>query len=279
MPGYSFAGCRTSAVAFQSALEASAFEAWAPGAPATNTRGKKWWMADDMRQPVPGDDTRASAATAETPASVGANALSAGGAAATHGSAAEYALLDDAELVERAKYESAAFGHLYERHVRSVFGFAYNKVQDASVAEDLTSQTFLRALKALPRYEQRGVPFRSWLFRITANLVADRHRSPHPEVPLRKHEGNDEVADEIDPPDPHAEEEITEWERAEAFARLIADLSPEQRTAVHLRFVDGLPIAAIATQMARSEGAVKMMLMRALQNLRRTMTLETSDAG
>src|SRR5205807_2581225 len=145
-------------------------------------------------------------------------------------------------------------------------------------AEDLTSQTFLQALRALPRYEQRGAPIRSWLFRITANLVADRHRAPGHEVPLRHRPDDGEESDAIDPPDPHAESDITAWERADAFARLIAELTPEQRTVVRLRFVDGLPLSSIAEQTSRSEGAVKMLLMRALQNLRRTMNLETADA-
>jgi RNA polymerase sigma-70 factor (ECF subfamily) len=188
--------------------------------------------------------------------------------------------LDDIALVERAKADPEAFGALYERYARSVFAFAYSKVRDGSVAEDLTSQTFLQALRALPRYEQRGAPFRSWLFRIAANLIADRHRAPVAEVPLRRHasEGED-AAEPLDLEDPHAEEDITSWERAEAFARLVEGLTPEQRTVVHLRFVDGLPIADIAAKMARSEGSIKMLLMRALQNLRRTMAMETSNAG
>jgi RNA polymerase sigma-70 factor, ECF subfamily len=188
-------------------------------------------------------------------------------------------LLDDVALVERAKADPEAFGVLYERYARSVFAFAYSKVRDGSAAEDLTSQTFLQALRALPRYEQRGAPFRSWLFRIAANLIADRHRAPVAEVPMRRHTTDGADVEPIDPVDPRAEEDITSWERAEAFARLVANLTPEQRTVVHLRFVDGLPIAAIAERTARSEGSIKMLLMRALQNLRRTLAMESTDAG
>jgi RNA polymerase sigma-70 factor (ECF subfamily) len=195
---------------------------------------------------------------------------------------AAYALLDDTTLIERAKVEPDAFGALYERHVRSVFAFAYSKLRDGAAAEDVTSQTFLQALRALPRYQQRGVPIRSWLFRICANLIADRHRVPIAETPLRRSGGLDrdnEAGEHHDPPDPRAEADIAAWEQAEDFARLIADLTPEQRTVVRLRFADGLPIAEIAAQMARSEGAVKMLLMRALQNLRRRMQMGAADAG
>lgn len=193
--------------------------------------------------------------------------------------AVDYAALDDAALIDRAKSEPDAFGVLYERHVRSVFAFAFSKVREGAVAEDITSQTFLQALKALPRYQERGAPFRSWLFRITSNLIADRHRAPVSETPL--HRGVDESRDDarLDPPDPRAEADIVAWEQAEDFAALIADLTPEQRTVVRLRFVEGLPTADIAARMARSDGAVKMLLMRALQNLRKRMLPEAADAG
>ncbi len=187
-------------------------------------------------------------------------------------------VLSEAELVESAKTNPEAFALLYERHVRSVYAFALSKVRDVSNAEDVTSQTFLKALRGLPRYEQRGVPFRSWLLRITANAIVDQSRSPHVEVPLHRQPDGAEPDEEIQVVDAHAEQEIVAWEQAEAFGRLIADLSTEQRTVVQLRFVDGLPIAGIATKMSRSEGSVKMLLMRALQNLRRTLAMEACDA-
>jgi RNA polymerase sigma-70 factor (ECF subfamily) len=188
-------------------------------------------------------------------------------------------ILDERELVERAKSDPDAFGLLYERHVRSVFAFALSKVRDVSTAEDVASQTFLKALPALARYEYRGAPFRSWLLRIAANVVADLHRTPHPEVPLLKHPQASDTQEDIEVVDERAGQDIAEWEQAEEFSRLIADLTAEQRRAVALRFVDGLDINSIASRMSRSEGSVKMLLMRALQNLRRNLAMETCDAG
>lgn len=186
--------------------------------------------------------------------------------------------LEDRALIERAKQEPEAFGVLYERHVRTIYAFAFSKVHNQSAAEDVTSQTFLQALRALPRYEDRGVPFRAWLFRITANVITDRLRAgKFEEMPLPSvhDDTGGQSAVQLDPSDPRSEAEMTEWEHAEDFARLIATLAPEQRTVVRLRFADGLPIADIAKEMARSEGAIKMMLMRALQNLRKRMPAET----
>ena len=188
-------------------------------------------------------------------------------------------LLSEAELVERAKTEADAFAVLYERHVRSIYAFALSKVRDASNAEDVASLAFLKALRGLPRYQQRGVPFRSWLLRIASNVIVDQHRAPCTEVPLYHQQAGGEPDEEMQVADVRAEQEIVAWEQAEAFNRLIVDLTTEQRTVIQLRFVDGLPIAQIAARMSRSEGSVKMLLMRALQNLRRTVALEACDAG
>jgi RNA polymerase sigma-70 factor (ECF subfamily) len=188
-------------------------------------------------------------------------------------------VLDEPELVERAKTDPEAFALLYERHVRSVFAFALSKVGDVSNAEDITSQTFLKALRGLPRYTYRGAPFRSWLLRIAANVVVDTRRAASGVVPLQHRPDGREPEEEIQVADERAEQDISAWEQAEAFNRLIADLTAEQRTVVQLRFVDGLQITGIAAKMSRSEGSVKMLLMRALQNLRRSLSLEACDAG
>jgi RNA polymerase sigma-70 factor (ECF subfamily) len=81
------------------------------------------------------------------------------------------ATLDDETLVGRATAgDREAFGELYERCVRRVFKHVLYMVNDVDLAEDLTEQTFLRALQAVHRYERRGVPFLAWLLRIARNL-------------------------------------------------------------------------------------------------------------
>lgn len=187
-------------------------------------------------------------------------------------------LLPDAALIERAKVDTEAFGVLYERYVRTVYAFAFGKLRDQALAEDITSQTFLKALRALPMYQQRGVPIRSWFFRIAANLIADMHRAPIEEVPLGPSEHETERRDEHhEPADPRAEAAIFDWERAEDFLRLLEDLTPEQQTVLRLRFAGQLTIAEIAGQMARSEGSVKMLLLRGLQALRRRVPAAWSE--
>ncbi|MCW5881176.1 MAG: sigma-70 family RNA polymerase sigma factor, partial [Anaerolineae bacterium] len=80
------------------------------------------------------------------------------------------------ELVQRAKAEPEAFGHLYDRYVDKVYNYIYHRVGNHHDAEDLTARTFHRALVNIGSYVDRGVPFSAWLFRIAHNLVANWHR-------------------------------------------------------------------------------------------------------
>lgn len=105
--------------------------------------------------------------------------------------AAPLPLLDDAALVERAvgtrdsAPDPAALGELYERYMPAIFAFALRNHHDRPLAEGITSETFLRALRALPRYTDRGLPIRSWFFRITVNLIKNLHRAA-PALPVRR---------------------------------------------------------------------------------------------
>jgi RNA polymerase sigma-70 factor (ECF subfamily) len=136
------------------------------------------------------------------------------------------------------------------------------------------------------------VPIRSWFFRIAANLIADLYRAPATVQPLQVWQHGQTLAASgrtdaegyggsdgaiFDPPDPRAEAEIAAWEGAEDFLRLVADLTPEQRLVLQLRFAESLSIAEIARQMGRSEGAIKMLMMRGLQQLRRRWGREAVD--
>jgi RNA polymerase sigma-70 factor, ECF subfamily len=188
--------------------------------------------------------------------------------------------LDDGSLVACAvgTHETApdpeAFGVLYERYVHRIFAFAFSRLHDRTQAEDITSQTFLQALQALPRYQQRGVPIRYWLLTIAANAIYGLHRaSPGTALRLgctdpyeRDAHGGTPV---LDLPDPDAEAEIAAGEWAEDLRNLLSTLSPAQRTVIHLRFSAGLGIAAIATRMGCTVGAVKALQFRGVQGLRR----------
>jgi RNA polymerase sigma-70 factor (ECF subfamily) len=85
-------------------------------------------------------------------------------------------LTDEAALVEAARHDRTAFGVLYDRHFDAVYHYIASRVEDDAVAEDLAAATWERALRAIERYEIRGLPFMAWMYRIAGNLVANHHR-------------------------------------------------------------------------------------------------------
>lgn len=84
-------------------------------------------------------------------------------------------LSDESWLVLQARQEPAAFGVLYERYIDRIYAYIYHRVGNSQDTEDLTARTFYRALDKLDTYEDRGLPFSAWLFRIAHNLVANWH--------------------------------------------------------------------------------------------------------
>jgi RNA polymerase sigma-70 factor (ECF subfamily) len=94
--------------------------------------------------------------------------------------------IDDMELVRKAAKDPDAFGVLYERHVRRIYNYIYYRTGNHHDAEDLTARVFQRALRHIPNFKDKGVPFSAWLYRIAHNLVANWHRdrSRRPVVPL-----------------------------------------------------------------------------------------------
>src|SRR2546423_9720642 len=93
---------------------------------------------------------------------------------------------EERELVERAKLDPDAFGALYDRYFPQIYRFAYSRVRDQSLAEDVTSEVFFKALRNIKRYTYSGHPFSSWLYQITLNAVADHYRGQHGEVELEE---------------------------------------------------------------------------------------------
>ena len=165
---------------------------------------------------------------------------------------------DERLLVQAAQEDPRRFCELYERHFHAVYAFVARRVRDRDLAEDLTADVFYKALEALPRFDWRGVPFGVWLFRIAANRVADHWKS------AAKNAGQMGV-------EPATE---AEFERACLCARLfemVDDLPKEQQRVVQLRFAEGRSIREIATQLEKTEGAIKQLQYRAVQALRDRM--------
>ena len=171
----------------------------------------------------------------------------------------------DAELIEQAKRDRAAFGRLYDLYVHRIYGFALGHTRSREEAEDLTAQTFERAMGSIRRYESRGAPFSAWLYRIAANIAVDRARRAHGVVLLGEEDLPDRGAEdaEADPP-----RMVERWERAGWLLDHVTALPREQQQAIELRFWGDQSFAEIGEALGRSEAAAKQLVYRALRGLR-----------
>lgn len=173
---------------------------------------------------------------------------------------------DDATLVARAREDPEAFGLLYERYVDKIYTYLYYRTGSREDAEDLTARTFYQALDNLDRYQERGLPFSAWLYRIAHNLMANWHRynSRHPQVSLENLRLTDRSG--RDP-----ERVVERNEAREVVLEAIRSLPPERQQLLILKFGEQMSNAEIGQVMGRSEGAVKSLYHRTLVALRREL--------
>jgi len=168
-------------------------------------------------------------------------------------------------LIARARHDRAAFVVLYDLYVARIYAFCAVHSASREEAEDVTAQTFERALGAIGRYEERGAPFSAWLLRIAANTALNRARHP---VAVPLHSAGTVAGAVSVVEDTRAEGWVEEWERADWIEEHLAALSADGQQVVRLRFYDDLSFDAVAARMDRSEGAVKQLLRRTLTALR-----------
>jgi RNA polymerase sigma-70 factor (ECF subfamily) len=171
------------------------------------------------------------------------------------------------ELVNRAvsSRDRAAFGELYDRFVERVYRYLYFRTANQAEAEDLTEQVFLKAWEAIGRYNWQGRPFLAWLYRLAHNAHIDHVRSQRPTTSLN----NDDHP--IDLPSPAAARELARRLDADLLAGAVSRLTREQQQVIILKFITGLDNEQIAQVMAKREGAIRALQMRALLSLRRLL--------
>ncbi len=197
-----------------------------------------------------------------------------GGGSEAADSAGRVVLLDpDRTLVRAAQADPARFDALYRKYLAQVYSLAHHELGDHHEAEDVTERTFMLALGALPRFREEAPDdagpeastFRVWLFRIARNVVANHRRSARrrPTTPL----------DEAVLVATGEDVERRTIARAEAGAAWAAvrRLPGDRRRAVVLRFVEEMSTAEIAGVLGRSEGAVRVLLHRALRTVARDL--------
>jgi RNA polymerase sigma-70 factor (ECF subfamily) len=170
---------------------------------------------------------------------------------------------DELSLVARAGTDGEAFGVLYERHVRRIYNYIFYRTGNHHDAEDLTARVFQRALRHVGKFEDKGVPFSAWLYRIAHNLVANWHRdrSRRPTVPLE-----DNLLPAGGGPQPEAVAVASEEQRL--LMEGVRRLPQDRQQLLILKFVERLSNAEIGVIMGRTEGAIKSLYHRTLNTLR-----------
>ena len=159
--------------------------------------------------------------------------------------------LDERLLIEAAQADPRYFARLYQDNFDRVYGYIARRVQDRHAAEDLTADVFHQALANLGQFEWRGAPFVAWLLRIASNAIADRWKSLGRQAEVIQEDA--------------ATEEI---ERRAILFQLVDRLPVEQRRVIVRRFVEQHSIREIADELGKSEGAIKQLQFRAIENLR-----------
>jgi RNA polymerase sigma-70 factor (ECF subfamily) len=174
-------------------------------------------------------------------------------------------------LVERAQAgESEAFGLIYDRYVDTVFRFVYFRVGNRQLAEDLTSDTFLRALKRIGSFTWQGRDLGAWLVTIARNLVADHFKSGRYRLEVTTGDVLD--ADREDRgPEGSPESAVVDHITNVALLTAVKQLNPEQQECIVLRFLQGFSVAETAKTMGKNEGAIKALQYRAVRALNRLL--------
>ncbi|NJN81083.1 MAG: sigma-70 family RNA polymerase sigma factor [Caldilineaceae bacterium] len=166
----------------------------------------------------------------------------------------------------QARREPAAFGELYERYVERIYAYIYHRVGNAQDAEDLTARTFYRALDKLDTYEDRGLPFSAWLFRIAHNLVANWHRD-HSRRRILSLDRLWFYSHDSKTPEQHVEHE----ESREALWSAIDRLPEDRRNLLIFKFGSRMSNVEIGQLMDKSESAIKSLYFRTLSALRKDL--------
>ena len=170
---------------------------------------------------------------------------------------------DDGILTRAAQGDLDAFGLLYEQYVERIYNYIYYRTGNSYDAEDLTERVFMRAMRHINTYHDRGLPFSAWLYRIAHNLVANWHRDNNrrKEIPIDESMFDYRQGE-------HPESELLHLEERERLLHVIRSLPDDRQQLLILKFVEHLSNTEIGQVMGKSEGAVKSLYHRTLLVMR-----------
>ena len=173
------------------------------------------------------------------------------------------------QLVQKASQgDAGAFGKLYDVYLDTIYRYVYYKVGARIEAEDLTSQIFVKAWEAMPRYQWREIPFSHWLMRLARNAVIDHYRT------ARVH---GELEEDLVSQDPGPHGHYLRGERARDLEAAIRQLPEDQRAVIVMRFIEEMDYAEVAAITGKSPGALRVAQHRALAALRKMIEREEQE--
>jgi RNA polymerase sigma-70 factor (ECF subfamily) len=180
-------------------------------------------------------------------------------------------LEQEKQLVNRAKSNILAFGELYDQYYKQIFGYVLRRTANIDVAQDVTSEVFIKALKKIDQFQWRGVPFSAWLYRIAANEIANSFRGKgHREALIEEVTNSTSLQDvSVEGEISQAEEELQKHAEFLALHENIAKLPLKYQEVITLRFFEKKQLKEIGIILGKSEGTVKSLLHRGLDRLRK----------
>lgn len=161
-------------------------------------------------------------------------------------------------LIEAAQNDPGRFAELYEQNFHRVYAYVARRVRDRAETQDLTAHVFHQALANLGKFKWKGSPFAAWLYRIASNAIADQAKRKMRESSDRSTPSSESSA----------AADLEEVERRARLFRAVDKLPDDQRRVIVMRFADEKSVREIAAELGRSEGAVKQLQFRGLENLR-----------
>lgn len=180
--------------------------------------------------------------------------------------------MDDAQLVQQVKKNlqgQTAFAELYRRYVHAVYRYFLARVGNEQDAQDLTAQTFLTVLEAIPNFRGDS-KFSTWLFGIAHHKSVDYFRRQKPTLSL-------DSAELLSDPNPPPDETVSQSLQVEDVLRVMKMLTPERAEALALHSFGSLSVEEIARVMQKSESAVRMLIHRAIQDLQQRLAYRSVD--
>jgi RNA polymerase sigma-70 factor, ECF subfamily len=168
------------------------------------------------------------------------------------------------EIVQRAKSDPTAFGVLYDRYCERIYRYVYARVQERCLAEDITEEVFFRALKSMSNYRDTGACFSAWLYTIARNAIVSHYRRNKNEVDL-------ETVANLAAMTEGVLDAVVRRDGNRRIWKAIDRLPPRQREAMRLKFAADLSHEDVGRMMGKSSAAIKVLVHRATERLRREL--------